>query len=60
MPGERGPPLAPMTPSVASVTLISSDSNHSSRKSAALCGEDFHQADNFLGAQAAQRPASFR
>ena len=35
-PGERGPPLAPITPSVASVTLTSGDSNHSSRKSAAL------------------------
>ena len=37
VPGERGPPFAPMTPSVASVTLISSDSNHSSKNSTALC-----------------------
>ena len=35
-PGERGPPLAPITPSVASVTFTCSDSNHSSRNSAAL------------------------
>ena len=36
MPGERGPPLAPITPSVARVTFTSGDSNHSSRNSAAL------------------------
>jgi len=34
--GRARPPLAPITPSVANVTLTSSDSNHSSRKSAAL------------------------
>ena len=37
MPGDLGPPLAPITPSVARVTFTCSDSNHSSRKSAALC-----------------------
>ena len=40
-----------MTPSVASVTLICSDSNHSSSKSAALCVKIFTSADDFFGAR---------
>ena len=56
MPGERGPPLAPITPSVASVTLTSSDSNHSSRKSAALCVKIFTRPTISRAAQSAQLP----
>jgi hypothetical protein len=58
VPGERGPPLAPITPSVASVTLTSSDSNHSSRKSAALWVKIFTSATISLAIQAAKRPAA--
>ena len=43
MPADLGPPFAPITPSVARVTLISGDSNHSSSKiGGALC-EDFDE-----------------
>ena len=60
MPGERGPPLAPITPSVASVTFTSSDSNHSSRKSAALCVKILTSADDVLRAQSAQLPGELQ
>ena len=57
---ERGPPLAPITPSVASVTLIFGDSNHSSRKSAALCVKILTRPDDFARAQLAKPASSFR
>ena len=59
-PAERGPPFAPITPSVASVTLISGDSNHSSRRSAALCVKILTRPAISRGPRLRKRPSSFR
>ena len=61
MPGERGPPLAPITPSVASVTFTSLGFEPLVQKLRRALREDLDQRDDVLRDSArACLPASFR
>ena len=61
VPGERGPPLAPITPSVASVTLSCFGLEPLVQEIGRALREDLHQSDDFgLATGRAVVPSSFK